>query len=205
MKGRVTMRCGNCKQHHASAAEVKKCYANRNLPSGVMPGVKQEELGWAPRSPIPAHLRPDTSMASTRDWSAPTYAGDRVMDGIYAVVLPDDPKGQVTLRFHVLTMGPRKGTQVVDYLSGPDNESDWERFANVVDGGYRVFNRFLTAERMTNALVFLMKADRDTLISAGEGYALRSGRCWRCFRLLTVEESIVRGMGPVCAAKLDVA
>lgn len=144
-------------------------------------------------------------MASTRDWSAPTYAGDRVMDGIYAVVLPDDPKGQVTLRFHVLTMGPRKGTQVVDYLSGPDNESDWERFANVVDGGYRVFNRFLTAERMTNALVFLMKADRDTLISAGEGYALRSGRCWRCFRLLTVEESIVRGMGPVCAAKLDVA
>jgi hypothetical protein len=127
------------------------------------------------------------------------------MDGTFAVMLDDDPKGQVTLRFHVLTMGPRKGTQVVDYLSGSDNESDWTRFANVVDGGYRVFNKFLTAERMVNALVFMMKADRETLMKAGEGYALKSGRCWRCFRTLTVEESIVRGMGPVCADKMGVA
>lgn len=220
------MKCGNCKSVHDSAAEVKACYNGASSPktSAMMDQLaaerpdrvttfarpdKEEIQSERPettmkRSAIPAHLRPDTNLSSTRDWSRPTFEGEPVMDGIYAVVLDGDEK-QVTLRFHVLTMGPRQGVQVVDYLRGPDNENDWERFANVVDGGYRVFNKFLSTLRLTNALVLMMKADRETLMTAGEGYARRSGRCWRCYRLLTVEESIVRGMGPVCADKMGVA
>lgn len=190
------MKCGNCKQSHELIQEVRDCYRRHS---------QKSERPMEKRTPLPAHLRPDTNIASAKDWTVPTYRGEQVMDGTYAVVLPDDDKHQVTLRFHTLTMGPMKGKQAVDFLKGPDNESDWQRFANSVDGGYRVHNRFLTFARIVNALVFMMEADREALMKAGEGYAIRSGRCWRCFRTLTVEESIVRGMGPVCADKMGVA
>lgn len=202
------MKCGSCHGRHETAAEVKNCYArkdwrNRSLDEtqAKLDAISEPTVK---RSAIPAHLRPDTQLASTRDWDTPTYTGAKVMDGTYAVMLNNDPK-QVTIRFHVLTMGPRKGIQVVDYLMGPDNESDWTRFANWVDGGYRVFNKFLSSERLVNALVLMMEADRETLMTAGEGYALRSKRCWVCFHKLTVGESIIRGMGPVCADKMGVA
>jgi hypothetical protein len=198
------MKCGNCKGTHDSAVEVKVCYFYSPKPDKEEIQSERQPTTMK-RSPLPAHLRPDTNISSAKDWSVPTYRGDHVMDGTYAVMLSNDPKDQVTLRFHVLTMGPMKGKQAVDYLKGPDNENDWQRFANAVDGGYRVHNRFLTAERMVNALVFMMKADRETLMVAGEGYAKRANRCWRCFRSLTKEVSITRGMGPVCAEKMGVA
>jgi hypothetical protein len=48
--------------------------------------------------------------------------------------------------------------------------------------------------------VLLGSTDEDRT-EAGKAYALASGCCYICNRLLTTPESIADGIGPVCAAK----
>lgn len=95
-----------------------------------------------------------------------------------------------------------KGSQVAQFLNGPDNESNYAGFAFVTGRTFRVWRKFATDSAITSALSFLVHTDRAGWMSAGEAYAVASARCFRCNRPLTVVSSISAGLGPVCAKKI---
>jgi hypothetical protein len=122
-----------------------------------------------------------------------------VPNGIFTVALDD---GHVTIRLAPAFWAKNlpDGAQVAAFLSGPNNRSDYTRFAFVVNGEMWVWNRFRGARRPISALNLLLAGGLDAALDAGEAYALASRRCWRCQKRLTVPASIHRGLGPVCAA-----
>lgn len=100
------------------------------------------------------------------------------------------------------TMGKPIGTQIASYLSGSDNEHDYTGFAFVSGSKIGTWSKFKADSTLTRALTVLLSADREKQIDMGEAYAIESGRCFRCGRTLTVETSVKRGMGPICAGKM---
>lgn len=131
-----------------------------------------------------------------------------VRDGTYTVEMGDGT--HVTLRFRKATWAKDlpDGSQVIEFLSGSDNEFDYTGFAFMVNGRPRVWSKFRAESRITAALQFLLTGDVDEaherFLEKAEAYALESGNCMRCLRKLTVTESITRGLGPVCA-KIELA
>lgn len=118
-----------------------------------------------------------------------------VPQGTYTVVLKPNEK-------HItLDVRQRGRRSVVGFLSGPDNERDFVRFASIVDGVVTVYSSFHTYVRMIDALKVLVSQEVGLEVM-GEAYALRSGRCYRCGLKLTVPVSLHRGLGPICANKV---
>jgi hypothetical protein len=130
----------------------------------------------------------------------PTIGGSVPAEGTYTVVKPGGDYR--TIRFHTPTMGKYAGRMLVEYLAGPDNTLDFQRMGEVVPGGVRIWERYKGALDVSDAVAFLLSADQKQLGDAGYEYALKSSRCCRCGRVLTVEASINRGMGPDCAGKV---
>lgn len=148
-----------------------------------------------------------------------------VRDGTYTVVFTHDEvrhysdgdsiaadvEERRTLRLRDATSWAKDlpaGSQVAEFLSGPDNETDFTGFAFVVNGKPRVWRRFRESgstltralpneSRIVQALEHLLGMDDPS--EAGYRYALESSRCYRCNHKLTVPASIHRGLGPVCA------
>lgn len=120
-----------------------------------------------------------------------------ISNGTYTIVLNADE--YVTLRIKECTFGDfPKGTRVIQYLWGSDNESSFKGFAFLTpDNKVKVWNSFKNAAKLIKAANIL--ADSNDPGFYGLEYALRSGRCWRCGRTLTVPTSIHRGLGPDCA------
>jgi hypothetical protein len=83
--------------------------------------------------------------------------------------------------------------QLVEYLSGADNESDYTRFGHVRDNRVSVWKRFKDNEAL-NADLKAFWADPSA--------ALPSVQCYRCHRDLTVPTSVHNGLGPECAKKV---
>jgi len=125
--------------------------------------------------------------------------GEEVPQGIYTVVFSEEYGDYITLRFRAPKQGKWRGTQLVEFLYGPDNDHDYRRCGNWTGDGYRVWADFKRESRITRGITFMATANKEDTIIAGEAYALRSNNCWRCNRTLTREESITRGMGPICA------
>lgn len=171
----------------------------------TIPNVQTKLTGMpeTKRSSVPAHLKREDKQGGVKftDIGTPNVNGAQVMDGRYAVVMDGE---QVTLRFHTPHLGKFKDVQLITYLYGPDNteDGDWVRFANRAGDGYRVWGRFINNVRLINAVKHMAGASLEELVGCGEAYALQSSNCWRCGRDLTREESIVRGMGPICADKV---
>ena len=124
-----------------------------------------------------------------------------VPNGIYTVVFDGNGEDYVTLRLvdNFVPDAP-KGSQVAQWLIGPDNDQDYRGFAFV--RGTRVFmwRRYANNERLRRALELLLST--EDFGAYGLEYAKRSGNCWRCGRTLTVPLSISRGIGPICLGKL---
>ena len=123
--------------------------------------------------------------------------------GYYTVVLEDD--SHVTLR--VSDWKSKPGTIIVAFLDGPDNTGDYQGFASfdTASGTGGVWKRFENGyERQRKALEILAAMGTEDIAGAREGYAMRSGRCAICGRMLTVPASIHRGIGPECAAKAGI-
>ncbi len=92
------------------------------------------------------------------------------------------------------------GKQIIAYLAGPMNESDYINFAFVIDGRIVAWKRFQQGyERILAAARFLVAGKAD---EAGKCYAMQSGNCYICNRTLTIPESVAAGIGPTCASKL---
>lgn len=122
-----------------------------------------------------------------------------VQDGTYTLVYKDGT--HFTFKINTPKRGSLSGRQIVSYLSGSDNESDFTGFGFInPNGTIALWSRFRgtkTAERADHLnILFTMPA---RLEQAGLDYALISGRCRRCGHRLTVPASINRGWGPECA------
>lgn len=132
---------------------------------------------------------------------APAPVKPRLFPGRYTIVLND--KGDYrTLRIKDCPAKFNKpdGTQIAEYLRGPDNGSDYTGFAFVLPNGmYSLWGSYKGDGLTPNALRVLLD-DADP-IRFGEAYALKSGTCFHCGRDLTVPDSVKRGLGPICAAK----
>lgn len=102
---------------------------------------------------------------------------------------------------------PKANFHVAEYLYGPDNSSDFRRFAKEVDGGFKLFPSYtrelneLNVELLQKCLQMVCEADVKELLDMGFQYAEMSKRCFRCGRKLTVPASTHRGMGPICAGR----
>ncbi len=87
------------------------------------------------------------------------------------------------------------GKQMAGFMSGSNNETDYTFFGFLVDGTVKFWRNFSNnqpAERLTRITRAL------EIIKA---YALNSGRCYVCNRLLTNPARIASGIGSECASR----
>lgn len=130
---------------------------------------------------------------------APTIASTGIHDGFYTVV-----GYHAHYTFRLVTNDAdaafAPGKQIISYLTGPCNESDYVAFGFVINGRLIVWKRFAQGyERIQAAARFLLSGNPG---EHGKAYALESGRCYICNRTLTTPESIAAGIGPTCAGKV---
>lgn len=100
------------------------------------------------------------------------------------------------------------GERVVALLTGPDNTADYTGFGFVNDQGIQVWKK----KRSTNGsksewewyaeILWSLALDGGFSPYADRYELLVEGRCLKCNRTLTTPESIVSGIGPVCAEKV---
>jgi hypothetical protein len=131
------------------------------------------------------------------------YIGDELVpvvpNGTYTVV---DNDSRTTIRVKDCKFGDfPPGTQVAEFLSGPDNEADYTGFAFVQGSVVKIWTRYKGSEKLKRAMDILMRPGKYK--EAGEQYAIKSNRCWRCNRKLTVPTSVHRGLGPECAGVVN--
>lgn len=112
-----------------------------------------------------------------------------------------------TIEIETVAEGGLAGKTIASYLSGPDNERDFNGFAFVTERGQvALWKKHAGIDvRWVAAVNIVLNADAAKQLGFAEAYAERSGRCARCGRKLTVPASLHRGYGPDCAAKLGLA
>lgn len=134
-----------------------------------------------------------------------------VPDGTYTVVFDSDTN-YATVKFETVEVefqedGTTKnfffGKQIISFLSGPDNVNNFTGVAHLDEsGGLHVWKKFRgseTIQRYLSAVAYLRDLSKEGRDECGLTYAMKSGRCCKCTRELTVPASLHRGMGPVCA------
>lgn len=127
--------------------------------------------------------------------------GPKILDGRYTAVFRNGRYRTIRIRTQPLDWDFAPGKQIVSFLSGPDNGSDYTRCAVMEpDARLTFFGKFrgTQTEREIREAVDIILGD-DT--AAMEEYAMRTKKCARCNRDLTVPASLHRGLGPECAEK----
>lgn len=217
------MKCGNCGGDHPTIAAVREChevtkpekvYATdkqrsylNSLLDDRMPinDIDVENLSKQEASVWIDKLLKMPRVSQHRAWELrrqeATVKGTVPKHGTYTVVYGTLKDGTQHRTLRIKKIHPQSDRVVVEYLYGPQNTSDFRRFADVVEGGIYVHNGFKQDSDLVDALQFLLNADNETLKAAGYKYALDSGNCAMCGRKLTVPASIHAGIGPVCASK----
>ncbi len=128
--------------------------------------------------------------------TAPTQT--TIHDGFYTIVTGNTHR-TFRIRTNDADSSFAPGRQVIGYLHGPSNEGDYINFAFVGDGRIFPWKRFSTGyDHIIAAARYLVAGNHE---QAGRQYAMQSGNCYRCGRLLTTPESIELGIGPTCRNK----
>ena len=104
---------------------------------------------------------------------------------------------------------PRLGEAVpyfVKVLSGPDNGADYRYMGTIFEGrSFRLTNKSRVGPEAPSYkafdYVFHRLANGIPLARTVEVW--HEGKCGRCGRLLTVPESVERGIGPDCAGHME--
>lgn len=133
---------------------------------------------------------------------AVTQSGFKLRDlpnGYYTVVMGNEYR---TIR--LADWKARPGFRTIAFLNGPDNCNDYMGIGDVDQlGNFRFWRRWEDRDnRVIDAVKVLSLADDDLANEARLNYALKSGRCAICGRMLTVPASIHRGIGPECFSKM---
>lgn len=108
-----------------------------------------------------------------------------------------------TIRIEQVTQGALAGKFIASYMSGPDNDRDFQGFA-FVDPRSKAVHVWKRCKDINPRWISAIRVVLGTEDHAAmrEAYAMRSGRCSRCGRTLTVPASLHRGLGPECATKV---
>jgi hypothetical protein len=123
---------------------------------------------------------------------------DKLPEGRYTIDRADGTWN--TYQIEDIKDGTFKGKTIISVLVGSDNTRNY--------AGCAFFDRRLGIARLWSRWFGKPVADRfasdmQTLLGDPDGammdYALKSGRCARCGRVLTVPASLHRGVGPECA------
>lgn len=86
------------------------------------------------------------------------------------------------------------GKRIISLLVGSNNMGDYMGVGFVTADGVSLWKRFGDDTVLADAIRIL----NDDPHAAQMGYAMSSGNCYVCGRLLTEPESIKMGIGPVC-------
>lgn len=136
----------------------------------------------------------DTERASASVIKAVTgqvYSG--IHPGIYTV---ETEEGHRTFRVRV--QGTEEdfapGQTILEYLVGPDNGNDYVGIA------FLRGNRPSFWKRYSDEAHEVIRADAKIFLDDPDA-ALKAKNCIRCNAILSVPESVIRGMGPTCMAK----
>lgn len=148
----------------------------------------------------------DATVTDADDDAADAYAAHvaaKVSRGYYTIVRDDD--SHITMkvgRWYDDNYRPGRKVRWIGYLRGPVNVADYQTFARQgEDGVIHLTSRYRdNAEllALANMVLHGTSVDRDGYRHA---YAIESGNCAICNRVLTVPDSIRRGVGPDCATK----
>lgn len=165
---------------------------------------------------------PPTTPATLADNSSAVLPDGLYTVCFYPVNLPAserDPlkcSDYVTLRVRTQPVDSsfKPGDQVVGYLVGSDNESDYVSFAHVttrpatatpqaspINPQFAVWHRFKRSLIKGHEPHVLLQVLLASPIKHAQSFGLKSKRCSCCGRTLTVPSSIAAGIGPVCAAR----
>lgn len=101
------------------------------------------------------------------------------------------------------------GKRVIALLDGPDNESNYLGFGFVNDSGIWVWSKHRGRAgspsffEQVAPILWSMAVDPEQSPWKRYGWSLLAeGACLRCNRPLTTPESILSGIGPICAEKI---
>lgn len=141
-------------------------------------------------------IAPPTALATPADARAFALAGNAIF------TLRSKATGE---RFTFRVRQPRDDTpHFVALLRGPDNTSDYSYLGTIYrDGRYKHGKRSPIGPDAPSARAFdwfWRRLEAGLLHEKLEIW--HEGRCGRCGRLLTVPESVARGIGPDCAGRM---
>lgn len=191
-----TIRCGHCKGHHATIAQVKLCARNHGVAAETQPEPQPtSNVVWKPKHKSWLDAEREHRAAKTQAPHTPAVAPEpkklaapaatlpEVASGRYAVEVPGGYPANTTLKFFKVDR-PTEGRW-----------AGWT-FLNIQAG-----------DELFAIKNFQMKLEVLRLIAADPKaamlrYGKEIGSCGHCGRTLTNEESRERGIGPVCAGKL---
>ena len=96
----------------------------------------------------------------------------------------------------------RPEERLISLLSGPDNQGDWRAIGVVDEDGIHLFNKHLGTDlHARSQILWKILVDEDEDLDDYD--VIESARCYMCNRELTVPESILTGIGPVCAERMS--
>jgi hypothetical protein len=127
-----------------------------------------------------------------------------VPDGKYTVVFGDGAERTIRIKTQEPDATWMPGKRVASYLNGPDNFRNYQGFAFVDDDNtFRVWNKYAGASALVSALGVLLSG-KEQMVNGLKAYGMASGKCGICGRELTRSDSILAGIGPICAGKLGI-
>lgn len=133
----------------------------------------------------------------------------KLFNGHYTVTNPKGEHRTFRIATQPLDASFAPGERLLGLLSGPENEENYKTFAFVnEDDTIRVWARFKskTQEKSfweKSAFMLrnmVLEGDQSPFVAKGCSLLLEK-HCLACNRLLTIPESIERGIGPECAKK----
>ena len=126
----------------------------------------------------------------------------KIVPGTFTIINPSGSYRTIKIRKNENAEFFEGKGWLVYYLRGPDNESDFESCGIVLDSPFKIVIWKKFSSVVSTEFRLSISTAINDLRSAGELFALRSSKCWRCGHKLTVPVSIYRGLGPDCASKI---
>lgn len=173
----ASIKCGNCKDTHGSAQEVKNCYGNSdrfNSPAKLpAPSHSRSTTVWA-KNTMPRSTGPVATI------ERPAAKPARVPEGRYAI-----QEGDV-VKFYRVTHGKDGGRWAgYTFVEAQASDDHWP-----------IKNR--------TAREAILRAIGKDIAAAMALYGMELGKCGHCGRTLTSDWR-KKGIGPVCAQKMGFA